>query len=187
MKTIQLPSVFGILVLICVAGAIGTGCQSVANPFVYMKPDYSDLPVDALQALAVEIETAVQEGNRNAEIADRDGLVLNESVRQAIRTRAARSELLNQFRSAGYGLELRKGLIEIVRNKSYREQTTSKERDRNAILVMSENEDRWTIYEGIRDASNLPPRTLSAIQETFYKARVQAMPAGQLTEDAAGQ
>lgn len=171
---------FGMAGIVCAIGCVAiAGCQSVANPFVYMRPDYSELPADAMKALALEIETAVQQGVRDAQIADRDGLVLNEQVRQAIHTRAARSELLNEFRAAGYGVELSKGLIEVVRSKEYRQNTTSKERDRNAILIMSENEDRWTIYEGIIDASNLPSRSLSAVQEIFFDARVQVMPAGQ--------
>lgn len=187
MRVGNLRTASGIAAIACAIGcALLGGCQSVANPFVYMKPDYSDLPADSMKALALEIETAVQGGVRNPEIPDRDGLVLNEQVRQAIHTRAARSELLNEFRAAGYGLELSKGLIEIVRTKDYRQNTTSKQRDRNAILIMSENEDRWTIYEGIIDASNLPARSLSAVQEIFYQARLQVLPSGQLYQDANG-
>lgn len=179
---------FGVMGIVFAIGcaALG-GCQSVANPFVYMKPDYSELPADAMQALALEIETAVQQGVRDPQIAGRDGLVLNEQVRQAIHTRAARGELLNEFRAAGYGIELSKGLIEIGRDKEYRQKTSSKERDRNAILIMSENEDRWTIYEGIIDASKLPARSLSAVQQIFFDARLQVLPSGQLYTDERGE
>lgn len=187
MRVGNLRTASGMVAMAWVIGcALLGGCQSVANPFLYMKPDYSDLPADSLKTLALEIETAVQGGVRNPEIPDRDGLVLNDQVRQAIHTRAARSELLNEFRAAGYGRELSNGLIEILRTKDYRQNTTSKERDRNAILIMSENADRWTIYEGIIDASNLPSRSLSAVQQIFFQARLQLLPAGQLYQDVNG-
>lgn len=165
---------------------LSVGCQSVVNPFTHMRPDYRDLPAEAMRALALEIETAVQDGRRDAQIADREGLVLNEAVRLAIRTRAARSALVNLLLDSGFAFENRGGLVEIIRSKEYKQSTTGRERDRNAILVMGENEDRWAIYEGIMDASSLPPRALSGVQEIFHEARVQTMPAGQLFEDAAG-
>jgi len=66
------PALAVALVLCCCAG-----CKSVVNPFGQMRPDYRELPVDAMRALALEIETAVQAGDRDAQIADREGLVLN--------------------------------------------------------------------------------------------------------------
>jgi hypothetical protein len=51
---------------------------------------------------------------------------------------------------------------------------------------MSENDNRWTIFEGILKASNFPPRALSAIQETFHEARVASMEPGQKYEDSSG-
>jgi len=175
------PALAVALVLCCCAG-----CKSVVNPFGQMRPDYRELPVDAMRALALEIETAVQAGDRDAQIADREGLVLNETVRAAIRTRAARSALVTVLLDSGYAFESGGGLVEIIRSKEYKQNTTGRDRDRNAILVMGENEDRWTIFEGIMDASSLPPRTRGAVQEIFHDARVQTMPAGQLYEDASG-
>ena len=82
------------------------GCSTIARPFVHLKPDYSGLPEGALRAAALEIEKAVQSGDRDSEIADRGGLVLGgDAIRQAIRTRAARAELLNEFLDTGHAYE----------------------------------------------------------------------------------
>ena len=50
------------------------------------------------------------------------------------------------------------------------------------MVVMSENANRWTIYEGLLKANNWPPDSLSAIQETFFLARVPLMSSGQQHE-----
>jgi hypothetical protein len=90
------------LTLSCLCVLLAMGCSTVANPFVHMKADYSTVPQEALKAVAIEIEQAVQSGNREPKIAGRDGVVVSSpEVQQAIHTRAARSELLNQFLSSG--------------------------------------------------------------------------------------
>jgi len=164
------------------------GCSTVVRPFVHLKPDYSELPADALREVALEIEKAVQAGDRDPEIADRAGLVLGgDAIRQAIRTRAARAELLNEFLDAGHAYEGNRGLVVILRTKAYKKATTRHQRDRNALLVMGENNNRWAIYEGLIKASALSPKSLSAIQDAFHQTRVQCMKAGQKYEDATGE
>jgi hypothetical protein len=163
------------------------GCASVTRPFTSLKPDYSDVPAEDLGAVAQEIEAAIQAGERNPEIADRNGIVVNDpQILQAIRTRAARNELLNEFRNSGFAVEQRNGLIEIRNGGGYAQAFSSKQRDRNALLIYRENADRWTLYEGIMNKSNFPPRALSAIQRTFFEARVQVLPDGQKYEDDNG-
>ncbi len=163
------------------------GCGTVTNPFVHIKPDYSQLPVEAMRKVARDIEQAVQSGNRDPQIPDRDGIVVNtDLVRQSIRTRAARSEYLNAFLDTGHAMEGRDGLVYILRTKDYKKSTTSRERDRNALLIQGENADRWTLYEGVLKAGHFSPRSLSAIQEIFYQARLDAMPQGHKYEDASG-
>jgi len=179
---------FAVCLSLPVAVFVATGCTTAVSPFVHIKPDYTELPEGALRELAGEIEQAVREGEREPKIADRDGLVVSDDlVMQAIRTRALRSELIGQFLDDGYGRELRNGLIEVAGGKEYKRATTGRKRNRNALLIMSENNDRWTIYEGMVKASHLPRRSLSAIQETFYAVRVEAMSPGQRYEDASGQ
>ncbi len=167
--------------------AVAGGCQSVVQPFVSLKPDYTKLPADTLREIAREIETAVAEGNRDPQIADRDGIVVSDDVvRQAIRTRAARNERLSEFRATGFAYEKRNGLAEVRTGRDYQRATSRRERDRNALLVMSENQDRWALYEGIQDASRLAPAALPAIQRIFYEERIKLLPPGQPYEDDSG-
>lgn len=164
------------------------GCASISNPFVHMKPDYTAVPAEALREAALEIEKAVQNGERQPEIANREGIVVNDAtVMQAIRMRAARIGLVNELLEAGHAVEARNGTVSIIRNKDYKRATTRRQRDRNALVVMNENSDRWTLYEGLLKASRFPRRSLSAIQACFHGARVAVMAPGQAYEDAGGQ
>ncbi|MCC6142736.1 MAG: hypothetical protein IT368_02905 [Candidatus Hydrogenedentes bacterium] len=162
------------------------GCGTVGIPFGNAAPDYAAVPEEDLRAVAREIELAVQAGEREPAIADRPGVVLNEMVRQAIRTRAARSELVNTFRNAGAGWEMRSSLLKLETDKEYKQNTTRRQRDRDALLVMNENEDRWRLYEGIVKGSNYSSRSLDAIQAIFFEERVAILPIGQLYEGPDG-
>lgn len=172
--------------LVSIVVACG-GCVSLGNPFVHIKPNYAKLPAEVMKQVALEIEQAVQKGEREPNIADRDGIVVNtDIIKQAIRTRAARSEIVNVFLDSGHAFEAQNGLISVLRTKDYKKSSTSKQRDRNALLVMSENENRWALYEGIVEASKLPSGSHSAVQAIFHDARIQCMTVGQKYEDAAG-
>ena len=162
------------------------GCVSISNPFLHGKPDYSKLPADSLKNIAIEIEQAVQEGNREPGIKDRDGIVVtSEPIVQAIRMRAARSELLNQFLDSGFAREENNGLIKVLSSKDYTKATSGKERNRNAMLVLNENNDRWTIYEGIAKQSKFHG-AVPTIQDAFHQARVATMKPGQKYQDPEG-
>jgi len=173
------------LVLGCL---IGCASMPVANPFVAMRPDYETVPEAELRALALEIERAVMAGDRSYVPTPVPGVQAGtEEILHAIRTRAARSEMLQEFLNTGFGYERRNGLVEIQRSSAYRREGTRQDRDRNAMLVMSENADRWTLYEGIRNESRFPARSLSAIQAIFFEARLELMPSGRMYEDAHGE
>ena len=171
----------------CALLAALAGCGTLANPFVHMKPDYTELPADTLREVAREVELAVQAGERDPRIPDRDGVVIDtELLRQSVRTRAARSEILNTLLDTGFAVEGGNGLVYILRTKNYKKTTKSKERDRNALIVMSENADRWALYEGVLKANDFSPRSLSAVQAIWHDARVAAMRPGQKYENAEG-
>ena len=160
------------LILITTIAAL-SGCQTVTRAVSSFGVDYSQLPEAPMREIAAEIENAVAAGNRDAEIASREGIVLdNDLIRQAIRTRAARSELIDAFRTAGWGLEQKNGLISIQRTREYKKGTTKRDRDRHAVLVMGENNDRWALYEGLVESSDFPPGALNAIQAIFAEARI---------------
>jgi len=175
------------LVLLALVLGIGAGCASIGSPFTKMKPDYTKLPADAMKAVALEIETAVSKGEREPKIADQGGIVVSsESVVQAIRTRAARSKLIDDLLAAGFAYEDNHGLITIQRTAAYKKVGTSQDRDRNAVAVISENKSRWDLYEGIVKSSNLAPGALGAIQQIFHEARVATLKDGQKYQDASG-
>jgi hypothetical protein len=163
------------------------GCASVARPFVNLKPDFAELPADSMRAVAAEIEAAVRQGNREPDIADRDGIVVNTpEIQQALRTRAARYEILNELLASGFAFENRKGLVEIRSNREYEKATTRRERARHAQIVLGENQNRWALYEGFLDSSNLSNAALDAIQRIFYEERIKLLPEGQKYEDDSG-
>lgn len=165
-----------------------TGCQSVLGPFGRIKPDYGVVPKDDLRAVAHEIERAVQAGDREAVIAGREGIIVNTPViMQAVRTRTARSALVNDFLDSGHGWERRDGFLWIIRSKAYKKECTRKSRDRDALVVYSEKDNRWAIYEGILKANGFSPKTLSTIRAIFYEARLACMRDGQKYEDTSGK
>ena len=147
------------------------GCQSIDLPLISSaRPDYSEVPVDALREVAREIEQTVAAEQREFTIADRGGIVVSaDDVHQAIRTRAARHELLATLLDSGHAWERRHGHVWIIRSKEYRKFGTSRDRDRYALTVDGEAANRWTIYEGIIRDSNLSPKALPAVQRVFFE------------------
>jgi hypothetical protein len=169
------------LVLLACYGCAGTG--PVASPFTRGKTDFDRIPADAVRQAAAEIERQVYDGNRGPVLTDLDALVIDTpEIRQAVRTRAARVELVNAMLDAGHAWERRNGRLWIIRSDDYKAATTSRKRDLDAIMVNSENRDRWTLYEGILDANSLPQAGLSAVQEIFFDARRELMKSGQKYE-----
>ena len=164
------------------------GCGTVSIPLVGGgAPNYAELPEQELHGLAATIEGEVRAGNREPAIENTAGLVVDTpEVVQAIHTRAARAALVDQLLSTGFAAEQPNGTITLLRSGEYKKATSARERDKNALVVMSENQNRWTIYEGIIKASNLRAKSLPAVQDAFYKARVELLQAGQKYEDPSG-
>lgn len=170
-----------------VTALILSACASVRTPFTYSNPNYEDLPAGSLKAIAMDLEAAVRSGNREPSLEARDGIILDTpEIRQALRSRAARIEILDKFLITGHGYEQANGLVHIIRTKEYKLSFTRQERDRDALLVMGENNNRWSVYEGIMNANGYPGGSLSAIQKIFFDARVEYLPSGYKYEDANG-
>lgn len=166
---------------------IVAGCATT-NAFVRVRPDYSDLPKAQLEQAALKIERAIARGDREASFADVEGVNLNtEAIVQAIRTRAARAEVLSQRLDSGFLCEKHSGLVYIIRSGAYKRATSSQEKDRDALIVSGENNNRWSLYEGIVEANNYPPGALSAVQAIFHEARVRCLESGQKYENADGE
>ncbi len=168
------PSI--IILLATMVLSVTPGCTT-ANPFSRMKPDYAALPVEDLSAIAQSIEKAVSSGDRNATIPNQGNVTVDTpQLKQAIRTRAARYDLVRDMLESGYIIEEKGGLISIQRSRTYTQNTSRQERDRHAMVVMSENRDRWTLYEDILKVNNFAPRNLSAVQTLFHQARIMYLP-----------
>jgi hypothetical protein len=184
MKNIHVGAIAALLTL----SALLCGCGTISSSFGRMSPDYANVPADALKTAASNIEKAVKKGNRELVLTNLDGLALDSpEINQAVRTRAARAELIGKLLATGFAVEQKDGLISVMRSREYKKATTSDERDRNALLVMSENANRWSMYEGMVKLSNLAPRALSTVQDAFYRARVELLESGQKYQDDSGQ
>ena len=150
-------------------------------------PDYADVPVDDLKQVAAEIENAIHEKVRDPDVKNRGAVVVEtDAIKQAVRTRAARAHLVEAFLETGHLIEASNGLVSILRTSDYKHFGTSRDRDRNAQLVLGENGDRWALYEGIVKASNLSPKSLPAVQHIFFEAHLAVLPDGTKFEDESG-
>jgi hypothetical protein len=173
------------LAVLIMLGMGAAGCAT-SNAMLHMAPDYAELPASDLRELADGIESVVVAGQEDFELPAAGSIAVDTpEIRQAIRTRAIRSSLVSELLDTGFAVEEGNGLIAVRRSGAYKKATTSQQRDRDALIVMSENRNRWTIYEGLLEANNWPPRSLSAIQETFFQARVPLMEPGQVHDEAA--
>lgn len=151
-------------------------------------PDFQEFPEAAVRAIAADIERQVTEANREPSLAAPDGLIVDTPrIRQAVRTRAARVELVKAMLDSGHAWERENGRVWIIRTKEYKAATTSRQRDIDAIMVNGENMDRWAIYEGIIDANRLGNGALNDIEKIFFEARVQHMEPGQKYEAGDGK
>ena len=174
-----------VLFLLVVAVSLA-GCQTFMPAFTRMKPAYEELPADALKESALKIERAIQDGTP-PELADTPALTLHAPpIQQAIQTRVSRAALVNELLDKGFAWERQNGHLYIIRNREYKQATTRRERDRNALIVTGEWDDRWMLYEQLRKVNDFPPKSLSAIQRIFHEARLEVMKTGQLYETGDG-
>lgn len=181
MKRIALAT----LVLAWVSGC-GT-VDTLTSAFTSMRPDYSDLPAEDMRALAADIETRVSAGNREAAAPPGVLKIDDDVIQQAIRTRATRAPLISELLDRGHAWERNNGLVAIIRSAEYKKSGTSRSRDREAILVMGENDDRWAIYEGVLGLNGLRPSALAGIQRIFQEERLKRMSPGQKFEGESGE
>ena len=170
-------------VLLCACSTI----RSVTSSITPASRNYADLPVEELREVAREIERSVFEQVTEPRLTSSGTLRVDDPrIVQSIRTRSLRYSILDAFRSRGHSWERRNGRLWIIRSSAYRDSTTSQQRNRDAFLVYSENEDRWRLYEAIIDANDLRNDTLQAIEEVFFEARLEFMGQGQLYENSQG-
>ena len=163
------------------------GCASIGNPFLKIAPDYSTVPEEELRAFATEVEQHIMQGEREPAFDSYPTIKTDqEELRQAIRTRAARAPLIKEFLDSGFAYEQKSGTIAIIRSREYKRATDRRRRDQNALLVMSENANRWTLYEALVESSHWPPAALGAVQDAFFEARRDLLSPGQKYQEPDG-
>ncbi len=163
------------------------GCAGIGNPFLKIKPDYSMVPEDELRAFAAHVEQCVAQGEREPVLEEYSSIDTdNEEIKQMIRTRAARAQLVQELLTSGFAYEQKSGTIATIRTREYKQATDRRKRDQDALLVMSENANRWTLYESLVKASNWKPGALGAVQNAFFEARCALLAPGQKYEGPDG-
>lgn len=174
------------LATLCIVLAAGV---STGRAIGGMKqPNYSLVPEADLRAVAREIEEQVAAGNREAELNDHGEIVVNtEALRHAVRTRAARYAILSELLDSGHAWERRNGRVWIVRSNAYKTFGTKNDRNRHALIVNSENRDRWLLYESIIKDNNLPQKALATVQSIFSEERFELLKPGQKYETPSGE
>jgi hypothetical protein len=158
------------------------GCVSVPfpNPFAHAGVKAAEDAPEPLRQVAMDIETTVQAGERDPKLQDRDGVIVNtDLIKQLVKTRAARSEMVNQFLDTGFGREDKNGMIMVLHSKDYKKATSARQRDRDALLVLNENNDRWSLFEGIVKAGKDAHISTPVVQAAFHDARIKNMKKGQ--------
>ena len=173
--------------LVCLV-LLFSGCAKYGNPIGRTEANYANIPVEALTNAALYLEKQVKEGNRTPDLALIDDFVLDSpAVKQALRSRAARIELVQILLDSGHAYEKRNGLIAIHRTKAYKKSGTYQSRDRDALVVISENNDRRMLYSSIQEINNLNPADRTAIENIFFEVHKQTLEVGQRFENTDGE
>lgn len=173
------------LALLLTMAACGSTGGSI--PIIQTRPDYNQLPVETIRLVATEFEGYVAQEIREPELEDRENLIIDTpEVRQALRSRAARYTLVQDMLDSGHMMEQRNGKISILRSGAYKDATDRRERDRHALIVISENRDRVTIYESLQQANVLTSGSREAIAEIFARERFDRLEPGQKYQDESG-
>ena len=164
------------------------GCVSIGGTVSLPTSDVDEQPLDALRRVSSAIEREVLAGNREASFMDSTEVTLHDpAILHAIRTRAARSELVLDFLLTGHAWERQDGRIWILHSKEYKKAGNSRGKDRDAVVVMSENENRWTLYEEIAKQNAWSRRSVSAVERVFFEERLKLLAPGIKYEDDEGE
>lgn len=164
------------------------GCVSVTGRSAPSVADLDKIPEVALRRVASQIEREVLAGNRDASFIDSADVRINKpAILLAIQTRAARSELVLNFLLTGHAWERQDGRIWVLHSKEYKKAGNSKAKDRDAVIVMGENENRWTLYEEIAELNGWSRRALPAVERIFFEERLKLLGASIKYEDDQGE
>ena len=176
----RLTQLFSFGLLACCLVILASGCKTISNPLVRSEADYTDLPKDTITEIAYYLEEQVRAEEREPVLKDRPNLIIDTpEIKQASRSRAARYALVQDLLNSGHMLEQSDGKLAVIRTSAYKGDTTRQDRDRHALIVISENRDRDIIYDTLRRANGYSIAARSAIEELFFVARKSYLEPGQ--------
>ncbi|MFP6583281.1 MAG: hypothetical protein VCD00_12110 [Candidatus Hydrogenedentota bacterium] len=168
--------------------AILSACSTLTNPLVRMAPDYTEVTVDELRPIAEQLEGGVAAEIREPTLTNTVETVIDTpEIAQALKSRAARYQLVQELLDSGFTMEQLDGKISILRSGEYKNAYTSAQKDRHALIVISENRDRVLIYESIQDANSFSAAGRSAIEEVFSSVRIENLKSGQKYQGPDGE
>ena len=144
------------------------------------------LDADTARRIAVLIEDVAAGSTAISSLPESvDGVIIGQpDVTTAIESRRERFDECARYKAMLCIGENRRGLAH------YRECDECKDRQiRNLVsmLILSENTDRWTIYEGIVKSNRLPSSALKTLREAFRTEHESRASSGELYQTQAGE
>jgi len=143
------------------------------------------MPEASIEEAATVIERTVIEGETPVVVNDRPGFkVRSPEVAMAVMGRQARIAIVMEFKRKGYVGECARSLLKYVENPECRKD--SRLHGRVANLIMSENADRWRIYEELAKLNRQSGSGRKRIQAAFHKARIDLARPGDMIQLSTG-
>ncbi len=150
-----------------------TGCAALS--------DRVEVPEEALQEAAVAIERTVVGGEASVVLKDQPEFkARSPEIMLAMMGRQARIGIVTEFKRQGYVGENARALLKYVKNAACQKDSTLHARVANVIL--SENADRWRIYEELARLNGLSGSGRKSIQAAFHRARIELARPGDMIQ-----
>jgi uncharacterized protein YdbL (DUF1318 family) len=147
--------------------------------------DRVEVPEESLQEAAVAIERTVVEGEASVALKDQlEFKARSPEISLAVMGRQSRIGIVAEFKRKGYVGESVRALLTYVKNADCRKDARLHSRVANVIL--SENADRWRIYEELARLNRLSGSGRKLIQTAFHEARIELARPGDMIQLSTG-
>ena len=153
---------------------IAAGCAVLSKP--------PEIPEEALKKAATAIERAVlaDAGSAITLKDEPEFKVRTTEIERAVRSRQSRIGIVAEFKQKGYVGEGVRGLLRYVKNPEC--DTDARLHARVANVILSENADRWRIYEALARENHLSGSGRKHIQAIFHQVRIEVARPGDLLQ-----
>jgi hypothetical protein len=143
------------------------------------------VPEAAVHEVATAIERTVIEGEASVALEDQpDFKARSPEIALAMMGRQSRIGIVTEFKRKGYVGECARSLVKYVKNPDC--QKDSKLHSRVAYVIVSENTDRWRIYEELRKMNRVSGSGRKRIQAIFHEVRLELARPGDMIQRGAG-